>query len=223
MKNYHNNILAFFLISGLGACSSVGVEGLGQSVTVTHSYSSQTTVASSAPTQMVQDQPQRFQIRLAVKNSTPFPIKIFFNPSLTANQYAARTVYTFPVSPMGFLVPQPDLYLEPGEIRIFSSTKVGKPSDAFRLCWKTANPMETYGVCTPTDIFLGRFPAAPLRMLLTIRGDQPDFSGSDLSLANVVQPHRKIPTVTVGRYGDRKHEYTPPETGPISHAGVFIP
>lgn len=207
----------------LGACSSAGLDSLGQSVTVTHSYSSQTTVASSAPTQMVQDQPQRFQIRLAVKNSTPFPIKIFFNPSLTETWYAARTVYTFPVSPMGFLVPQPDLYLEPGEIRIFSSTKVGKPSDAFRLCWKTANPMETYGVCTPTDIFLGRFPAAPLRMLLTIRGDQPDFSGSDLSLAKVVQPRRKNPTMTVGRHGDRKHEYAPLDSGPITHAGVFIP
>ena len=225
--------LSFYLIAliSASACSSAGVDGLGQSVTVTHSYSSQTTVSSSAPTQIVQDQPQRFSIRLAVKNSTPFPVKIFFSPSLYATQYPDRTVYTFPASSMGFLVPSPDLYLSPGEIQTFASTKVGKPSDPFELCWETTNPMSTFGTCVPTDIFLGRFPASPLYMLLTIRGDYPAFAGSGLSLAKVIVPRqKKIETITVGRGANLKHEQREkkdkalPAPGGFAHSdSAFVP
>ncbi|MHB1755977.1 MAG: hypothetical protein ACYCT9_00465 [Leptospirillum sp.] len=218
--------LSFYLIAliSAGACSSTGIDGLGQSVTVTHSYSSQTTVSSSAPTQIVQDQHRRFQIRLAIKNSTSFPVKIFFNPDLQATGYVTGDSYTFPISRVGFLVPRPDIYLSPGEIQIYSGTQFGKPEDAFRLCWSTTNPLESYGVCTPTDIFLGRFPAAPLRMLLTIRGDYPGFAESGLSLARVVMPRRKkkIQTIIAGPGKTFKFDHNP---APInrSDSGGFVP
>jgi hypothetical protein len=211
------------------ACSSAGVEGLGQSVTVTHSYSSQTTVSSAAATQLVQDQPHRFQIRLAIKNSTSFPVKIFFHPALMATEYVTGDSYTFPTSPMGFLVPRPDIYLSPGEVQVYSGTQFGKPEDQFRLCWATTNPLESYGVCTPTDIFLGRFPAAPLRMLLTIRGDYPGFAESGLSLAKVATPRRKekVETITAGprlkhEHAHKQESINPPD-GRSFMPGGFVP
>lgn len=224
--------LSFYLIAliSASACSSAGVDGLGQSVTVTHSYSSQTTVSSSAPAQIVQDQPQRFSIRLAIKNSTPFAVKVFFHPALTAIRYASGASYVFPPSQMGFLIPDPAMTLAPGAIQIFSGSQFGKASDPFSLCWSTTNPVATFGSCFPTDIFLGRFPAKPLYMLLTIRGDYPRFDESGLSLAKVIVPRQKIETITVRGGANLKHEKRDkkdkalPAPGGFTHSdSAFVP
>lgn len=220
MSKYLRSLIILQIVI-MGACSTTG--GAGRAVMVTHTYTDRTTVVrtvrpESGPVQTIKiEGPRIFNVRLAVKNDTGFPLKFFLHsPSLLPGDFG---VPTFPASTAGFMVPAPDLVVRPGGIRTWTGQANGKPDDQFSLCWQTDSQMESVGECFPASFFLGRSPAPPLRLLITVRGDYPKYEGSGFSLAKIEEPRMKIPTIKANPEGDPVRRYRPV----VSGDGGFMP
>ena len=180
------SVLLFF-----GACSTGG--GSGEEEIVTHTYTSRTSVQRTAGGQPVEviKQPGHeltkvWTARLAFKNKTEYPLNIFFNPTLTTTGWADGTE-TFPGSPS-----PPDVTVAPGQVGTWTGKIKGKEKDVLPFCFQSVGLLgDRIGECHPASVFLGRLPAPPLRLLLTVAGPrfgsfgQSAYPDSKFSLAQV--------------------------------------
>lgn len=211
-----------------GACSTGG--GLGQEVVVTHTYTTRTSVQRTAGGQPVeiikqprQEQSKVWTARLAFRNKTHFALNIYVRPNVIPTGWADGTEF-FVGSPQ-----PPTVTVAPGQVGTWTGGVKGRGKDILPFCFQSLGYMADKPLeCHPASVFLGRLPAPPLRLMLTVAGPrfgpygQSAYPGSKFSLARVEAP-RESPPQAISLPGKSRQKVETIKRPEAISQGGFVP
>lgn len=169
---------------------------------MTHTYTTRTSVQRMAGRQPVEiiKRPGRqttkiWTARLAFRNKTHYPLAVYLRPNVIPTGWTDGTAF-FVGSPQ-----PPTVTVARGQVGTWTGRVEGRGKDILPFCFQAVGYMADKPLeCHPASVFLGRLPAPPLRLVLTVtgpryayvRGALVAYPGSHFSLARIEAPPQTI-------------------------------